>query len=218
MSGKNQISSTRCALALSYGEQISVPKELANSQQQEFDLISSQYIRDTIALLCERETIEAEAIVPVPRAGVALAEQWIEHRTEKLWTAFGCRKFDSSIFYATDDPASRLEHSQMKVGELLEVKDYKNIILIDEAILSGVTMKTAIKSLRNHGVKKIHVRTILPPFVNQCPHVIVNYKPTLTMNDDIAKILGADGFSSLTKNELITLRKNQFICTECVCV
>jgi len=216
MLNKNDIVEKYCSISLAYGKKIKSINDLAEHSDIDYKNASYQFRCDAISLLCEREETDATAIVPIPHAGVFLANCWAELRNEKLWLAFGYKSHGTSIFYTADDQISREKHCEVKVGTLIDLnKDYKKIILIDEDILSGVTMKMAIQTLRSHGVKEIHARTILPPYINKCPYSRINYKPTLTTNTDIAKEIGADDFSCLSMEDLNSLDKNQSICFEC---
>lgn len=200
----NQNPTCICSISLSYGKQILPLKSTVDLMKNGFSLISMRFRYEAVSLLCSREKVKLDAIVPVPHAGVFLANCWVEQRNEKLWLAFGSNKYDSS-----DACFAR--------GEVIEKKEYNTIILIDEALISGVTIQTAIKSLKSHGVKKIYVRTLLPPYMNKCPYSVIAHSPKLDVNSDVAEFLGADGFSCLSKKDILSLNICPYICVDCLC-
>lgn len=63
-------------------------------------------------------------------------------------------------------------HSNSDVEEKLNpikpIVNGKNVILIDDSIVSGNTMKKIVSMLRNVGAKSIHVRIACPPIINKC--------------------------------------------------
>lgn len=48
----------------------------------------------------------------------------------------------------------------------------KNIILVDDSIVRGITLKNLVKNLKEYGVKEIHVRIASPPVNNVCNYGI----------------------------------------------
>jgi amidophosphoribosyltransferase len=125
---------------------------------------------------------------------------------------------------------------QLKVSDLKEklntikavVKNH-NIILIDDSIISGITMKKIISMLKESGTKSIHVRVSAPPIINNCRansnlsnrDLLIAHQKKSDGNSDyineIRKYIGADSLKYQTIQGLIDaigLGENQ-ICTEC---
>ncbi len=55
-----------------------------------------------------------------------------------------------------------------KLNPVKPIVNGKDIILIDDSILSGITIKKIITILRNTGSKSIHMRISSPPIINSC--------------------------------------------------
>ena len=55
-----------------------------------------------------------------------------------------------------------------KLNPIKPIVYNKDIVLIDDSIVSGVTMKKIIKMLRTVGAKSIHVRISCPPLIKNC--------------------------------------------------
>jgi len=204
---------TNCLQALAYGKKIIDANDIQKSPHFRLDAVS---------LLCKRETLSADAVVPVPHAGVFLAACWDEQRADEvLWPALGLKKFGTSMYNVPNDENKRVCHARLKTYKKIEGYVPKKVFLIDEGILSGISMITAIETLRNNGVKEIYARTILPPFVNSCPYSCVKYIPTVNNVDNIAKFLGADDYAYLSVEDLMDIGKGTHgkdanLCHECL--
>ncbi len=111
---------------------------------------------------------------------------------------------------------------QLKVNDLKEklnviksvVKD-KNVILIDDSLLSGKTIKEIIAMLRTAQVKAVHVRVSAPPIINNCDKndsfsnrdLLIAYqmkqKDEKNYVEEIRKYIGADSLKFQTMEGLI---------------
>lgn len=126
-------SRSNCGLAFGYGKKI-VSDNLI--------LRHTVFRKQLVELLAEGETVTANAVVPIPHAGVLLARTWKECRPEKLWLAFGATRYSNCMF-REDNQQDRMLHAYEKVGVIKQKRKYQSVILIDEVIMSGTTMKTA---------------------------------------------------------------------------
>ncbi|MFX0073772.1 MAG: phosphoribosyltransferase family protein, partial [Candidatus Hermodarchaeota archaeon] len=106
----------------------------------------------------------------------------------------------------------------------------KNIILIDDSILSGDTLKQIIKMLKEAGAHEIHVRVSCPPIIHNCmlndslasKKILIAFEKKVTNYDDfnmeMKKYIGADSLKYQTIEALINaigLDKNK-ICLNCI--
>ena len=98
----------------------------------------------------------------------------------------------------------------------------KNIILIDDSIVRGITLKNLIKNLKEFGVLQIHVVIASPPIVNTCNYGIdIPTKEELIFNNvdyfDLHEFFGCDTISYLDLellNEALPDYYNK--CTKCL--
>lgn len=116
-------------------------------------------------ILAERDNIDADVVVPIPQSGVypasgyantsslplkfALSKQNLRHRT----------LYDSSV-----NRGELIEDGMQAISELVEGKI---VVLVDEALLSGTTVKSVVPKL--DVASEIHVRISSPPVVRPCP-------------------------------------------------
>ncbi len=109
-------------------------------------------------------------------------------------------------------------YSNMQINSHL-IKD-KKILLVDEAIFTGATLKIVCDILRDNQVKEIHLAIPSPKCYKQCNYLMLP-KRTLLLEkikeDLMAQYLNADSLTFLPqesyKNALMQI--NQNLCLEC---
>lgn len=98
----------------------------------------------------------------------------------------------------------------------------KNIILIDDSIVRGITLKNLIKNLKDFGVLQIHVIIASPPIVNTCNYGIdIPTKKELIFNNidsfNLHDFFGCDTLNYLDLKLLNdALPDNYNKCTKCL--
>jgi len=61
---------------------------------------------------------------------------------------------------------------RVKLNPVKELLKGKNIIITDDSIIRGTTVKTRVKALRKLGVKQVHMRVSAPPLRFPCHYGI----------------------------------------------
>lgn len=89
----------------------------------------------------------------------------------------------------------------LKMNPVKGVVEGKRVLLVDDSVVSGSTLKTVIQGLRQRlGVEEVHVVIASPPLRLQCPHSLFDF----TVNDlisanmeseDMVKYLDADSIT-----------------------
>ena len=110
---------------------------------------------------------------------------------------------------------------KIKLNVLDENVVGKRVIIVDDSIVRGTTMKGVVKMLKSAGASEVHVRISAPPVLYQCQlglhstrreNLIANERS----NEEIREILGADSLAYLSLEGLLTATKNQEdYCTGC---
>ena len=102
------------------------------------------------------------------------------------------------------------------------IKD-RRIIIVDDSIVRGTTLRALVKRLRNAGAKEVHVRVSSPPIKFPCfygmdfptkEELIANKKEV----DDIKKYLGVDSLEYLSFDAMLNAmpkENGQDYCTAC---
>jgi len=98
----------------------------------------------------------------------------------------------------------------------------KRIVLIDDSIVRGTTIRKLVERLKNDGAKEVHVRISSPPVINSCYFGIhtpdrSNLIGAIKTTEEIRKLIKADTLGYISKEGLIEatgLPKEHF-CTAC---
>lgn len=121
-------------------------------------------------------------------------------------------------------PEQRIREMGVKIkfNPLKKIVKGKKIIIVDDSIVRGTTIKKIIQVLRKYGAKKIHVRATSPPIKNPCYFGVdtPNRKQLIASEKsvkDIKEYIGADSLSYLSLSELIRAarQKRGALCTAC---
>jgi amidophosphoribosyltransferase len=159
-------------------------------------------------------------VVPVPDSGrsAAMGYAW----ESGILYQEGLMK-NRYIWQLKQDPDERLN----SISSIVKGKD---IVLIDDSILSGTTIKKIVSMLRKVGAKSIHVRISCPPIINNCEmnhnfldrKLLISHEMRLKnlfdFREKLNKEIGADSLRFQTTRGLldaIGLEPNQ-ICYTCL--
>jgi len=111
---------------------------------------------------------------------------------------------------------------KVKLNPIKEVLKGKSVVVVEDSIVRGTTTGSRIKTLREAGVKKIHMRISCPPIRYPCFYGIdfPNRKELIANNksiEEIAEFIGVDSLRYLSLEgmlEAVRGVKNNF-CTAC---
>ena len=96
----------------------------------------------------------------------------------------------------------------------------KRIVLIDDSIVRGTTMRQIIVMLRTAGAKEVHVRISSPPFLYPCYYgtdvpssgqLIASEHST----EEVCRRIGADSLAYLRIEDLDEMTKGLGLCRAC---
>ena len=109
---------------------------------------------------------------------------------------------------------------QLKLNPVRTAVAGKRVVLIDDSVVRGTTMRNTVSLLRRRGAKEVHVRIASPKLVAPCPYgVEVPTRDELIAVDnteeEISRIIGADSFSYLKVDQLKELIGLP-VCTGCM--
>lgn len=123
--------------------------------------------KDIGKLLAIDFPVDADVVVPVPDSGNIIALGYAEQSAIKL--DFGIIKngYISRTFIEGDE-ANRDIKLKMKHNVNKSVLDGKRVIVIDDSIVRGNTLKTIVSLLYQANVKEIHLRIASPRMLYSC--------------------------------------------------
>ncbi len=109
---------------------------------------------------------------------------------------------------------------RIKLNVLKENVEGRRVILVDDSIVRGTTMKRTVAMLKEAGAKEVHVRISAPPVVHSCnlgintargDNLIARGKTV----EEIKEAIGADSLCFLSLQGLIEAAGEDIYCTGC---
>ncbi len=111
--------------------------------------------------------IVADIVCGVPESGLVAAEGYSAESGIPFIIAFYKNSYiGRSFIKPTGEERRAAVH--MKLSVLKSVVKNKRIVLIDDSIVRGTTMRQIIEILREAGASEVHVRISSPPFLYPC--------------------------------------------------
>ncbi len=169
--------------------------------------------------LAKESPAEADIVVGVPDSGLAAAQGFAEESGIPFALAFHKNSYiGRSFIKPTDEERKTAVH--MKLSVLDHVVKGKRIVLIDDSIVRGTTMRRLIEMLRNAGASSVHVRISSPPFLYPCYYgTDVPTSKQLIASDhspeEVAKTVGADSLAYLRVEDFAAMVGDLPLCTAC---
>ncbi len=171
--------------------------------------------------LAKELPVKADLVVPIPDSSIPAALGY--SKASKI-------EFDHGLIknryihrtFIQPSQAMREKAVQMKLNPLASTLAGKDIILIDDSIVRGTTMREIIKMLRRCKVGKVHVRISSPPV--RFPDFYGIDTPDQTAliaskksSEQIRKLIGADSLAFLSYERMIRAVDvpEQQLCTAC---
>ena len=110
---------------------------------------------------------------------------------------------------------------KVKLNPVTGVLDDRRVVLVDDSIVRGTTMRQIVQILRDKGAREVHVRISSPPIKHPCYYGIdISRHSELIASEksieEIRAYLGADSLGYLTiEGMLSTVDNPQDYCTAC---
>ncbi len=180
-------------------------------------------VRRKIGEILARECpADVDLVMPVPDSGRAHAIGYAVASGVPYEEGFMKNRFAGRTFILPDQKA-REAAVAMKMNPIRSTVDGKRILIIDDSIVRGTTLKKLIGMLRNAGAKEVHVRIGCPPVIAPCYYGVDmktrdQFIATKYSVDEIKEIIGADslGYISLPGLvEAVGFKENE-LCLACV--
>lgn len=129
---------------------------------------SVQKVRKRLGhILAQEAYVEADVVVPVPDSSNMAATGYAEE--SKIPYEMGLiRNHYIGRTFIEPDQTIRDFGARLKYNPVRESVEGKRVILIDDSIVRGTTMRKIIKMLRNAKAKEVHLRITSPPIISPC--------------------------------------------------
>ena len=170
-------------------------------------------------LLAKAYPVEADIVTGVPDSGLTAAAGYAAEAKIPFTLAFQKNSYMGRTFIKPTQ-SERESAVHLKLNVIGSVVKGKKIVLIDDSIVRGTTMKNLIKMLRQAGAKEVHVRVSSPPFLHPCYYgTDVPDNAQLIANqmtqEEIKEMIGADSLGYMRVEDLDKMAEGLTYCKAC---
>lgn len=165
-------------------------------------------VRREIGKILARESgVSADCVVPVPDSGRTHAHGYAEESGIPFMEGLIKNRYVDRTFIMPEQ-SGRESELDIKLNPVRELIDGKRVILVDDSIIRGNTMKRIVSLLRKNGAKEVHVRIGSPPVRHPC-YLGIDMKTKGQFIaagrevEEISKIIGATSLRYLSLNGLV---------------
>ena len=172
--------------------------------------------------LAKERPVDADIIVPIPDSGRAHAFGFSLGSGIPLAEGLIKNRYIDRTFIMPDQ-GSRESNVREKVNPIKSVIDGSRVVIVDDSIVRGTTMRRIVGILRKAGAKEVHVRIGSPPIISPCYLGIdMTYRGQLLASDkevpNICREITADTLGYISIDGLVeALQKPKAdLCLGCV--
>ncbi len=159
-------------------------------------------------LLAKKKPVEADFVIGVPDSGTSSALGYSQESKIPFQEGLIKSRYVGRTFI---QPAQRVRDLgvRLKFSPLGRVLKGKKIVLIDDSVVRGTTIRSIIGMLKSKGVKEVHLRVASPQFKHPCflGVDVSRYKELIASNHSLAQIKEEVGADSLAYLSLTDLKK-----------
>lgn len=157
--------------------------------------------------LAQETFVEADVVTGVPDSSISAAIGYAEEAGLPYELGLIKNRYVARTFI---QPSQELREQgvRMKLSAVRGVVEDKRVVIVDDSIVRGTTVKRIVRLLREANAKEVHVRVASPPLIYPCYYGIdirsreeligANYSI-----DQICKMIGADSLAYLSVKGLV---------------
>jgi amidophosphoribosyltransferase len=162
--------------------------------------------------LAEDHPVQADVVIGVPDSGLDAALGFSHQSGIPYGVGFVKNRYIGRTFIQPSQE-ERDFSVRIKLNTIESTIKGKRVVLIDDSIVRGTTMRRIVNLVRETGAKEIHLRISSPPFVNPCYFgTDVDSRENLIScnmsKDEIKSYLGADSLGFLSLKNVTKLAEN----------
>ncbi len=159
-------------------------------------------------ILAQIAPVKADIVVPVPDTSRPAASGYSYQSRIPVAEGLIKNRYVARTFIMPDQTKRDLA-VKLKLNALEAVLHDKRVILIDDSIVRGTTLRPITSLLKSAGAKEIHVRVTCPPIISPCFYGInmPTYTELTAHNNSIDEIRKKAGCDSLVYMDLKGLLK-----------
>ncbi len=169
--------------------------------------------------LARRYPADADIVTGVPESGITAAVGFSRQSGIPFQTVFHKNSYIGRTFIKPSQE-EREEAVTQKLNMIKSVVKDKRIVLIDDSIVRGTTIRKLIEMLKSAGATEVHVRISSPPFRFPCYYgtdipsgnqlIADNYS-----KDELKDMIGADSLEYMEIEDLHDMVGDLPVCKAC---
>ena len=157
--------------------------------------------------LAREAPVEADVVVPVPDSGRTQALSFAKASGIEYSEGLFKNRYSERTFIMPGD-ANRELAVKLKLNPIKSVISGKRMVLVDDSVVRGTTMKRIVTLLREFGAKEVHVRIASPKIIAPCYYGVDmktrdQFIAIGKSDNEISKEVGADSLAYLTIEGLV---------------
>ena len=162
---------------------------------------------------------EADIVAGVPDSGLIAAEGFSRETGIPFVLAFHKNSYIGRSFIKPTEEERKLAVWR-KLSVLKSAVAGKRVVLIDDSIVRGTTMRQIIAMLREAGAREVHVRISSPPFLHPCFYGtdVPSSRQLIAAehnSEEICRDIGADSLSYLKVEDFKGMVGDLPVCRAC---
>ncbi len=170
-------------------------------------------------ILAKKYPVEADLVVGVPESGLAAAVGYSQKSKIPYGMAFYKNSYVGRTFIKPKQE-QRASGVKVKLNVISEVVKGKRIVMVDDSIVRGTTIKNIVKILKDAGALEVHVRVSSPAFKYPCYYGtdVASRENLIAVNhtlDEIRESINAESLGYLDKEDLASLCPGLEFCDAC---
>lgn len=175
---------------------------------------------ETGRILAKESPVDADIVIGAPDSGIVAAIGYAEESGIPYAEGIIKNRYVGRTFI---QPTQELREQgvKIKLNALKENVEGKRLILVDDSIIRGTTIKRTVEMLKKAGAKEVHVRISSPPVLNTCYLGMdtPNEENLVAVNmsiQDIEDMIGADSLKYISLDGLLKAAgENNGFCRGC---
>jgi len=157
--------------------------------------------------LAQEQPVDADVVVPIPDSGRSHAIGYSEESGIRYSEGLMKNRYVERTFIMPEQ-SDRTTGVMLKLNPLKSVIKDQRVILVDDSIVRGTTIRQIVQLVRNAGAKEVHVRVGSPPIRAPCYFGIdmktrEQFAATGRTIEQIGKMITADSLGYISVEGLI---------------
>jgi len=169
--------------------------------------------------LAKEHPVSADVVVPIPDTARSAADAFSRISSIQMEEGLIKNRYVGRTFIMPS-PDKRAEAVRLKLNPVKSIIANKRVVLIDDSIVRGTTLREIVKLVRNAGAKEVHLRITCPPIKAPCFYGVdmATYKELIASNKGVEEIRRYLGVETLGYLSIEGLKKviGLPVCTGCL--